>query len=300
MIKHTLTVILLAAVAVGLTACDSYTQDDYEPEYIVEAYLVAGEALPTLRLSRTAPIGTRYRFEDFAVDDAEVAISLLGADDAVEERYAYRRVAPGVYGPEAAEPDSVRTLRTYALAVQVPDDGAVLRAQTFVPGPFQLLDANADTLVYQAAEQLEARVTLSSYPGRQNIYVFTLQAQDTTNYDLTPFYADQVDDDEALERADLVENSSGIANEENFEHNDDGTLTLRLPWVAVAFYGPNNIIANAIDDNLYDFLRSQGSGGTGSPGDLQNLIDHVDGGRGVFGSMARDQVTVFVQSADAP
>ncbi|MCH8961449.1 MAG: hypothetical protein IH820_09040 [Bacteroidetes bacterium] len=32
--------------------------------------------------------------------------------------------------------------------------------------------------------------------------------------------------------------------------NPDGTLTIRYPWLAVIFYGPNRIFANAIDDNL--------------------------------------------------
>ena len=41
--------------------------------------------------------------------------------------------------------------------------------------------------------------------------------------------------------------------------------------VAIIFYGPNRIFANALDDNLYDYIRSQSiqqGGSTFSPGEI--------------------------------
>ncbi|HBQ58078.1 MAG TPA: hypothetical protein DD671_00195, partial [Balneolaceae bacterium] len=95
----------------------------------------------------------------------------------------------------------------------------------------------------------------------------------------------------------LSNNSSGIINEANFQDNQDGTITLSYPWIGIAFYGVNNIVANAIDDNVYDFVRSQQvqlGGSMLSPGEIQNVIYHVEGGLGVFGSLATDTVTTFV------
>ncbi len=49
--------------------------------------------------------------------------------------------------------------------------------------------------------------------------------------------------------------------------------------------------------NMYDFYRSrdiQGGGSTLSPGEFQNVIYNIDGGIGVFGSMASDTVLVTV------
>lgn len=279
---------------VGLSACDAYEQDRYAPEVIVEAYLAAGEPLPELKLSTTAPIGAFYRFDDFAIDDADVAVALLDDAGGVAERYPYRRVGPGRYRPEG-DGGVVQPLRRYALEATVPGFEAPVRAATLVPGAFEVLVASVDTVVYQGAEQFEARVTRSQYPGRQSHYIFTLVALDTT-HGLTPFYADFVDDEDADVTADdLVLNTSTVTNEANFTPNPDGTLTMKLPWVSIAFYGPTNVIANTLDDNLYDFLRSQMGGGTRSPGEMDNLIDHVDGGRGIFGSMARDSFVVFVR-----
>jgi hypothetical protein len=79
--------------------------------------------------------------------------------------------------------------------------------------------------------------------------------------------------------------------------NADGTLTLQLPWLAVAFYGRNRTTANAIDDNLYDFVRTQSAqqrGGGFTPGSIPNVIEHVEGGTGVFGSIARQSYDVTV------
>ena len=73
---------LLLVAAVG--GCDTYEQDDYEREVIVEAYLVADEALPTVEVSAAAPLDARYDFDQFAIDDAAVSISLLDASGSAE------------------------------------------------------------------------------------------------------------------------------------------------------------------------------------------------------------------------
>ncbi len=117
---------------------------------------------------------------------------------------------------------------------------------------------------------------------------------------LTPFYAQLLEDSDTPEE-DLFlfsNNSSGILNEGNFEPNDDGSITIQYPWVGIAFFGENQIVANTIDDNVYDFVRSQQvqlGGSTLSPGEIQNVIYHIDGGIGVFGSLASDTVKTTVR-----
>ena len=286
------TYLLLGLISVALVACDSYEQDEFVPEVVVESYLVAGEPLPEVRVSVTAPISSRYTFENFGVEGANVIVNLLGEEGGVEESYSFVEESRGVYLP-AEESAVVQPLRRYALEVRVPGGNDVVRSQTLVPGHFEMSTVSGDTIVYQSAVQLEARITNSIYPGRKSYYLFTIEAEDTLNYGLTPFYADIIDEDDGMSKSDLVRNSSGITNENDFTRHGDGTLSLKLPWIGIAFYGPNTIIANAIDDNLYDFKRSQ-MGGSSSPGEMDNLLDHVENGRGVFGSMVRDQLTVFI------
>ena len=96
---------------------------------------------------------------------------------------------------------------------------------------------------------------------------------------------------------DLRITESPIINEGNYEINENGTITVKLPWLAVAFFGPNRLTANALDDNMFDFIRSQTvqqGGSTLAPGEIPNVIDRVEGGTGIFGSLARSSYEVLI------
>ncbi len=286
-------IVIIASLAV-ISGCELYEQDEYQEYYVVESYLVANGNLQQVRLSTTNPIDETYRFEDNAISGATVKIQRLNPDSSVTEEYDYQQQQPGIYTP--INNAAVRAAQLYRLHVTTPN-GDIITSTTYVPGNFETVNEVDPSYVYQGEEQVELTTTPSSYiTNRQSYFVFTISALDPNPNNLTPFYADQVDDDET----DIEEyyiNSSGIVNEGNFEQNPDGTITLRLPWLAVAFYGSNNIIVNTIDDNLYDFLRShdtQSGGSTLSPGEIQNIRYNVNGGIGVFGSMASDTIGTYI------
>lgn len=275
------------------TACDTYTQDEYTPEYVVESYLIAGEPLPEVRLSQTSSITTAYRFEDFAVGGATVKVSLLGADGRVEETFQYTAHERGVY--DSLEDHVVLPLRRYALEILPPGEDELITASTFVPGSFFMEAIEEAAIVYQESEALELTISQSEYPGRPAIYINKVQALDTT-FALTPLYQDLVDDDE-VSKQELIDNSSGILNEANFEAESEEFLTVIVPWIGIAFYGPNDLVVDAVDDNIFDFMRSIEENGARPLGERENVIDHVSGARGIFGSLARVRTSVFVQEA---
>jgi hypothetical protein len=141
------------------------------------------------------------------------------------------------------------------------------------------------------------------------VYVFTVTSRldfqntpdSTLRKGLTPLYADQYDaEEDSLTRFRI--NSSGLLNQGSFTENADGTITVDLPWLGVAFFGPNRVALNVVDDNYYDFLRSQSAQqGAFAPGEIPNVIEHVKGGTGIFGSYARDTVRVNIEcSTDIP
>jgi hypothetical protein len=217
---------------------------------------------------------------------------MLAADGSIEEVFDYEYVHGPVYQP-TDDAATVQPGRTYRLIAELPDDG-VVSARTTVPGAFEIRRISATTVEYQSDEQLEFDVTRSFVAGRQAIFVFSLEAGDPRAEMLTPLYAEIVDDD--VDQVRITE--SPPVNEQNYDINDDGTLTIRVPWLAVAFYGPNEVIANSIDDNLYDFLRSQfvqQGGSTFAPGEIPNVIEHVEGGTGVFGSLSRVSAQVEIR-----
>ena len=279
--------------------CDSNNFEQHTPEVIVESYLIAGEPLDFVRVSWSASSTRTYDFTANAIRGAEVRVLLLSDNGAGEITYRFtmRDEEPGVYRPEPVADMTVQAGRTYRLEVDVPGVADLVTATTIVPGAFETVRANADTVQYQGTGQLELDVTRSFYPGRQSIFVFSTEALDPRPELLTPFYSDISDGGED-DVADLRVTESPIINEANYDVNADGTLTIKLPWIAVAYYGPNRLTANALDDNMYDFIRThsvQQGGSTLAPGEIPNVIDHVDGGNGVFGSLSRSIFEVFIR-----
>ncbi len=297
-------------MAVGLAGlllmagCDTTPSTEAsERQIVVESYLIAQEPLLPVRLSRTAPIDVTYDFNELALQDATVAVARLDDSGAVTERYPYREdpEALGVYRPLSAE--RVRPLGTYRLEVRTAG-GQSVTATTVVPDTFRVVRVENDPVVYQDDRQIAFTLTPSAYPGRdQAFYLFTTEALEPTANRLTPLAAEFFENG-SVTLEDLRRTSSPVLNEASYIQNPDGTLTVRLPWIAVTFYGRNRSTTNALDDNLYDFVRSQNAqqnGGAFSPGAIPNVIEHVEGGTGVFGSLARQSRTVRVlRPSDAP
>ena len=296
--------VLLAAL---LPACDALPDSGTAGEVVVEAFFVAGEPLADLSLRRSVALGSR---PNAGINDAQARVELLRADGSVEATCPYtpQTVAGRYQGTCGAAMRIVLPLRRYRLVAEVPGTGMV-RAETLVPGVFQIVTSSADTVVYQGPERLTYTVSRSAYPGRNAIFLFTTESllNPPTIRDAVPFVRSfldrdndgQIDDDDGdFTLDDLRIGGSPLLNEANYERNADGTLSIRLPWIAVAFLGPNRIAINAVDDNINDFLRSadvQQGGSTSSPGEILNILDHVDNGTGVFGSYARVSRDVFIR-----
>lgn len=280
----------------AIIGCDTNNFESHAPEVVVESYLIAGEPVAKVRLSRSSSAQRTYDFTQNSVTGARVTVTRLDESGASEEVTTFTEIEeqPGLYWP--TEENIVRAGSTYRLEASSTGSGLV-SATTIVPGAFELVRSSADTLIYQGSEQFELDVTRSAYPGRQSIFIFATESLSPTREFLTPFYRDVTgDSDDDLQSLRITE--SPLINEGNYDVNADGTLTIKLPWIAVAFFGPNRLSANAIDDNMYDFLRSQfvqQGGSTLSPGEIPNVIEHVEGGTGIFGSLSRSIVDVVIQ-----
>lgn len=291
---------LVAALGLALLAgCDATGANEVETQYVVEAYLIADEPLPPVRLTRTTALDARYNYDSLAVRDATVALVALDANGDAAARYPYRPMpdTAGVFVPDGA--GRAAPLTTYRLEVDVPGAAERITATTTVPDTFSVVQASAREVTYQGPEQLALTLTPSRYPGRdQSFYIFSTQSLDPQRSNLTPLLREFFEQDDDASLDDLRITASPVLNEQSYDVNPDGTLTIRLPWLAVAFFGPNRTIASAIDDNLYDFVRTQGAqqgGGGFTPGAIPNVIERVDGGTGVFGSLARVSYEVTIR-----
>ncbi|MEM1095557.1 MAG: DUF4249 family protein [Bacteroidota bacterium] len=292
---------LLLALTLGVGACDISDPDGFEREYIVEAYLEAMQPIGQVRLSQSVPIDGVFDFDALSVGGAEVRMLLEAPDGSIERTLDFAP-SPSERGIYRALDASAVALprRTYRLEVNIPD-GSTLSASTIVPDTFSVVRVNNPSAVYASDDQVSLDLTPSFYPGRQSYYLFTVESLQPTQDNLVPFIFAFIDDngdgvldaDDDFEPDDLLDiriGNSPPLNEANYTVNADGSLNVPLPWLAVAFYGPTTTAASALDDNLYDFIRSeavQQGGSTLSPGEVPNILTRIEGGKGVFGSFAR-------------
>lgn len=304
---------LALVVAVCMSACDAAGPDPFQEEVIVESYQVAGEPVAPVRLGRSIPLDSTYSFSDVAVRGAEVEIDALGSGGDVLDTYTLVEdpdsagvyALPGVIGDTTGSDTTgtapgvprIQPLQTYRLRVET-QGGESIRATTTVPDTFSIVSVNRDTATYRSDEEIAVRITGSQTPGRdQAFYIFSTESLEPVEENLVPLVKEFLDSDENTVIEDVIITSSPILNEAGYTTNADGTFTLRLPWVAVAFYGPNRTRINVLDANMYDFVRSQTAqqgGGGFTPGSIPNVIETVEGGGGLFGSMASVRYEIFV------
>lgn len=286
---------ILIASIFYLISCDSYDQDDYREFVVVEGYVTAGERLPEILVSSTLPADSEYSFENSALSNATVLVSLLdeNGEPEVGFEYAENIDRPGEYYP-LVQSYRVEPLRTYRLDVQFNDRPEEIRATTTVPDQVEVINDIPESVVYQSENQLEIVLDeLQQTSDGQNVFVFNTISLNPAVENLTPFYLSVVEDDEDIDISEYVRNSSGLINEGNFDPLPDGTVLLRFPWIGVAFYGENLVVTLSVDKNLADVIRSQEvqlGGSTLSPGEIPNLLYSVEGGIGVFGSMTADTI----------
>lgn len=304
----------LPLLLLAFAACDGAIENDFRAEYVVESYQLVGAPLAPVHVLRNAPIGDRFDRDALAVREATVEVHLLAGDGSVEARYPFVHAFGDGYVAVDSE-TVVAPLRRYRLEVRVPGYAPLISAETFTPGAFELVSASADTATYSAADQtIVFNVTRPQYPGRQGIFLFSTETllETLRLEDAVPFVRAILDRDgngvvdaedpdaegDELELEDLRVGSSPLLNEQTYETNPDGTLRIELPWIAVVFYGPSRISASAVDDNLFDFLRSQAvqqGGSTLSPGEIPNVLERVENGAGLFGSYSRVAREVFIR-----
>ncbi len=287
--KPTIIKILLLIL---LTACTVANTSTFHPQYVVQAYLIADNSLPGIRLSSTVAPGDKYVQRDVAVSDATLEVQLLKDDSGIEKVFRYQYSDNGIYMPDTNA--IVLPGRTYKLYITFPGNNTRISAETTVPDAFKIISVSEDTVTYNQNEPI--RFLASRISGSNNSkYLFNVISQNPIT--LTPYYKHQLDVDGNKTPAWYLNVQSGILNGSFFTQTGND-IELRLPWDVIAFYGSNLVIPNIIDTNLYDFIRSSNTSDENkqlSSGYINEIIYHIDGGIGIFGSMSRDSLMVYIK-----
>ena len=290
---------VLIVLGLFLTRCDSLESPVSEDNrFVVESYHEVGQTLGNVRVTRAADLDGNYSADDQGISGANVRIFLLAADGSREQEFQFRELPDrqGVYATSSSA--LVLEKRSYELEITHPDASETISGTTITPGLFEIVRPGLLEVVYQQDPQFELGVTRSEFPDRQTIMIFSVEALDATIENLTPLYYEFVDpesdsnagltEEEILR--DVLINESNLVNEGNYEVLPDETINITLPWLGVAFYGPQSIKVSAVDDNIYDFIRSQDvqqGGSSLSPGEIPNVISRLEGATGLFGAYSR-------------
>ncbi len=277
-------------------SCELYVQDEYKSYYAIESYLIANDSLSQVRVTKTIPINENPGTDKLAIQDAEVQIRLLNPDSSVSKRYQYKHDGHGRY--VAVDGGIVQPNHLYQLYITL-NNGDIVKTKTLVPGQFNIVGEPPNNYVYRGKSQIGFTTTPSKYPNRQTYYLFTANALDSSRKNLTPFYKKLVQEQNGWINNYYI-NSSDINNETTFNVDEQGNIKIKIPWSLIAFYGQNDITINAIDDNLYNYVRSQDGfteGTTWANGKVQNTRYNISGGIGIFGSMARVTRRIDIERA---
>lgn len=275
----------------SFAACEIYEQDSFTEEYYVEAYLIAGEPLEELRFSTTAPVDESYSFNKVAYKGADVTVYKLGENNERLETIPFYESRSGRYHP--IEDFIVQPRKTYELNI-VTQENKKVKASTTIPDTFSVSEIVRERAIYESSEKIQANITRSWYPDRQNVFIFSTEALKPEEYAMTPYYHSE----NSGTRSTNQWVRSEVINEGNFDINSDGTVSILYPWEIISWFGPSKATILALDTNVYDYYRSQDvqiGGSVQSPGQFDNVISNVEGGKGLFGGIAQTSFEIYVE-----
>ena len=283
-------VLCMTVIVIG---CQDLPPNDYIERIVVEGFLITNHGVDSIIIRKSLPVNVAYDPQVAGIVHAQVTITVDGNVYTLMEK----DTTSGFY----YLPASVLTIRsgkTYNLEIHTGD--AVVKASTIVPDSIKLTSQLPDTLQYPSDPNAQtvpaANVTWTDVRGRAS-YAANVACLDTTWYKVWT-------KDTVINGRDTVI-QYGIPNrridrfwEANAPFYKDVSRwepfidypSTPLPWTGFKWYGRQRIMVFSVDQNFYDWLRTQFLGTTYKP-----PLNHIDGGIGVFGSAGIDTQTVFVK-----
>ncbi len=259
-----------------LAGCDNPIQTAYTDQLVVDGFIYANEPVDSIVLHRTTPFGQYYDDLDYAIDGATVTITVDGD--------AHTLLPTGLKGRYYLPSSDliVQGGKTYYLTVSAPNE------------------QNGGTITATASTTVPMPIHYSALEDSARGQTFLL---DTNNLAAFAFLATAGPVDtpsrEYLLSVTALDTSYGLIRH---REGADSLATIRYsytlataPAIAVTaglfgWYGPNLITFYALDTNWVDYQRQ-----LITRGNYQSSLNHINGGIGIFGSAARDTVTIFVK-----
>lgn len=306
--------LLCVALLAGVNGCDT-TRDSGEligpgmaGTLVIDSYLIVDEPLPRLLVSQTIAADQPYTNAAAAVSGAEVEIVV----DGINHFYSSDPDSAGLYLPPAGAP-LVLPNTTYHLRVE--SEGRIATAETTTPEPYTI--QSAWLLDEQTLQEVHEMVIFANGTGMDEVFsapenrLEYLRGLPELRFDPVAVPAYQVGvlrldlDSEAVidlsflddqDRRDVLEETKYGGASPAMELNEG---RLRMPWFAIVFAGRHLFKVFALDENWFDYIRSNGvdtdNNWGGLAGDaFERPIFHIEGGIGLFGSASVDSIGLVV------
>lgn len=268
--------LLLIAVASFAYGCDGAIESEYVEQISVTGFIYPGEPIDSVILRYTVPFGESYTDSAFAVVGADVRVRVDGKEyqllpGAIRGRYYLPATELIVEGGKEYELLIKKGEHDVYARTRVPLPITYTDLETSLPADRILpLDTNdASTFTY----------TLTAGPTQPTIlYMLQVNALDTTVGKIyTNPQAGPPVDTSAYVRNSFIQTAPRV------------TIYSRL----FGWFGPNRMTMLAMDSNWVDYKRQVGYGERGFP--YQSSLNKIKGGIGIWGSAAKDTVTVYIK-----
>lgn len=276
--------LLLCAVFLLTNCTTGLIEPEFKEEIIVNGYLIVGNGVDTIHVSKSLPIDEDYSYEAAAVSTDSVFISV---DDRTFRLLEYD-TKPGAYH---LQKDSMTITPGKEYCLEVCVEGKTIHASTIAPEQIQIQGLNTDTSYYPYPDPDKSTRFQLSWNETDFTAAYEFSVIATPPYDLVDFGMDQ-----------LVEN--------RLEEFDNDTLlafwpvhdfpvskfetSVEIPWFAFSYYGDYKIKLYAIDDNLWDLAASSVIYMPQSS-EFEQPVYNVDRGLGIFAAVSVDSVHVHVK-----
>jgi len=274
------------------------TNESYEPKIAIEGYLIAGQQVDKIRISRNFPINANLTSTGISLIPLVYQTTVTITDIAADRTYflTFHEAPP----PERRLEDyywqynnpilKIKPGNSYTLNVTATIDGQELQASSTTTVPdsgFSIAQLNYNQLIFREEDQRgslkQFEITINRSPGI-SFYLASVQAQNPSRSNFifeNPFFGEDPDDFD-LEGYDY---EYGWIQD---TPTSFGQTPFTIFWANIWFYDNYELIVYATDDNYREFVQTYND--VQEPdGNFHEAKFNIEGdGIGVFGSMIAD------------
>lgn len=266
--------------------------EDYEPQAVLQGYLINGQPVDRIYLQWVAPLQGYYDANDYSIADANMIIYPMNQPG--DTLHLVQHPSPDsswVYVPAPGEELVIQGKVRYRIEVKQPEAGLDVWSEALVPDTFSCwfqsppLPVGVDTL--DSLNREDPNLFLSwvqaDSAGGYNLNVTCLTPEDS----LLPLDPDFNPDEDELDLTEVDRTMFWPMRYDQFE--------MLVPWFMFNFEGWHRIDLQAISQEYYDYGLSIFRFEQGFSIELES---NVHGGLGIFAGLAQKSFWVYMERVE--